>query len=34
LPVDGLILVVYYPEPGSPSAERLRLLSQVYEVGM
>jgi transcriptional regulator with XRE-family HTH domain len=27
LPVDGLILVVYYPEPGSPSAERLRLLA-------
>jgi hypothetical protein len=27
LPVDGLILVVYYPETGSPSAERLRLLA-------
>ncbi|MGN6325196.1 helix-turn-helix transcriptional regulator [Pseudolysinimonas sp.] len=26
LPVDGVLLVVYYPEPGSPSAERLALL--------
>jgi len=27
LPVDGFILVVYYPEAGSDSAEKLRLLS-------
>ncbi|MFW8745635.1 transcriptional regulator, partial [Mesorhizobium japonicum] len=27
LPVEGVLLVVYYADPGSPSAERLQLLA-------
>ena len=31
LPVDGLTLVLYYPDPGSGSAEKLRVLASLAE---
>ncbi len=29
LPIDGITLVLYYPEPGSPSADKLTLLASL-----
>lgn len=34
LPVDDVILVVYYPDPGSESEEKLRLLASLAEPGV